>query len=46
MPFVTAVVGQADYLCSCDDRFLKKAKQIKNLPLKVVTLLELIAEVG
>ena len=34
----------ADYFCTCDDRFLKKAKRIVSLQTKAVTPLELIQE--
>lgn len=37
--------ARADYFCTCDDRFLKKAKRIKGLATKVVSPLELIAKV-
>ncbi len=36
--------AQADYLCTCDDRFLKKARNLPNLNLKVVSPLELAEE--
>lgn len=32
------------YFCTCDDRFLKKAKRIANLKIQAVTPLELIQE--
>jgi len=34
----------ADYFCTCDDRFLKKAKKISGLKAKVASPLELIEE--
>ena len=41
----SAEAGQADYLCTCDDRFLKRAKAIKQLGTKVVSSpIELIGE--
>ena len=40
----SAEAGQADYLCTCDDRFLKRAKAIKRLGTKVVSPIELIGE--
>lgn len=40
----SAEAGQADYLCTCDDRFLKRAKAVVALPTKAVSPLELIAE--
>lgn len=36
---------QADYFCTCDDRFLKKAKSSKGLKTKVVSPIELIEEI-
>lgn len=41
----SAVEAGADYSCTCDDRFLKRAKAVDTLQTKVVTPLELIAEV-
>lgn len=41
-----AVELEADYFCTCDDKFFRRAKAL-NLPkTKVVTLLELILELG
>jgi hypothetical protein len=37
-----AVEAQADYFCTCDDRFLRRAKQINTEQTKVVSPLELI----
>jgi predicted nucleic acid-binding protein len=37
--------AQADYFCTCDDRFLKRAKVIKSLKTKVVSPIELIEEI-
>ena len=37
--------AQADYFCTCDDRFLKKAKTIKGLQTKVVSPVEVIGEI-
>jgi predicted nucleic acid-binding protein len=42
---VSASWAKADYFCTCDDRLLKKSKKLKNLATKVVSPLELIAEV-
>jgi predicted nucleic acid-binding protein len=42
----SAVEGKADYFCTCDDRFLNRAKTVDTLPTKVVSPLELIAEVS
>jgi len=41
----SAEAGQADFLCTCDDRFLKRAKVLAAPPTKAVSPLELIAEV-
>ena len=41
----SAVEAKADYFCTCDDRFLNRAKTVDTLPTKVVSPLELIAEV-
>lgn len=41
----SAVEATADYFCTCDDRFLKRAKTADTLQPKVVFPLELIAEV-
>lgn len=41
-----AVEAGADYFCTCDDRFLKRARSLYTGPPKVVSPLELIAEVG
>jgi predicted nucleic acid-binding protein len=37
--------AEADYFCTCDDQFLKRAKAVKNLKTKVVTPIELIEEI-
>jgi predicted nucleic acid-binding protein len=42
----STVEAQADYFCTCDDRFLNRAKTVGTLPTKVVSPLELIAEVA
>ena len=42
----SAVEAQADYLCTCDDRFLKRARTAHTSQTKVVSPLELIAEVA
>ena len=36
--------GQADYLCPCDDKFLKKAKLLCAAPMKAVSPITLIEE--
>lgn len=41
----SAVVAKADYFCTCDDRFLKRAKAMDTRQTKVVSPLELIMEV-
>jgi predicted nucleic acid-binding protein len=41
----SAVIAKADYFCTCDDRFLKRAKAVDTGPTKVVSPLELITEV-
>jgi predicted nucleic acid-binding protein len=38
-----AEAAQVDYFCTCDDRFLRRAKRIPNLQLVLVSPLELIA---
>ena len=40
----SAEAAQADYFCTCDDRFLKKAKQLINNQTTAVSPLELIEE--
>ncbi len=40
----SAEAAQADYFCTCDDRFLKKARRIDSLTCKIVTPIELIQE--
>ncbi|MGH8057250.1 MAG: PIN domain-containing protein [Candidatus Entotheonellia bacterium] len=41
----SALEAQADSFCTCDDRFLTRAKALATLPTKVVSPLELIEEV-
>ena len=41
----SAEVAQADYLCTCDDRFLKKAQTLKGLRTRVVSPVEVIGEI-
>jgi predicted nucleic acid-binding protein len=41
-----AVEAGAEYLCTCDDGFLKRAKAVHSGPPKVVNPLELIREIG
>jgi len=40
----SAISAQADYLCTCDDRFLKKARTLNTSPTKIVLPLELVSE--
>jgi predicted nucleic acid-binding protein len=40
----SACEAKADFFCTCDDKLLKKAKKLKGLTIKVVSPLELIAE--
>ncbi len=44
--FSSAVEANADYFCTCDDRLLKRARTIHTGPPKVVSPLELVAELG
>lgn len=37
--------SSVDFLCTCDDKFLKKARQISNIKLRIVTPIQLIMEV-
>jgi predicted nucleic acid-binding protein len=39
-----AEAGQADYFCTCDDRLLRKARQISGLKIRAISPLELIEE--
>jgi predicted nucleic acid-binding protein len=41
----SAEQAQADYFCTCDDKFLKKAKSIHKLKTKIVSPIELIEEI-
>ena len=43
--FSSAEAAGADYFCTCDDRFLKKAKQLKDNQTIAVSPLELIEEI-
>ena len=36
---------KADYFCTCDDNFLKKAKKIEDLAIRVISLLEIVREI-
>ncbi len=37
--------SKADFFCTCDDKFLKKAKSIVNLKLKIVSPMQLMEEI-
>ena len=41
----SAESAQADYLCTCDDQFLRLAKGIKDIQVRVVSPIELIEEI-
>jgi predicted nucleic acid-binding protein len=41
----SAEISQVDYFCTCDDRFLKKAKAIHDLKIKAVSPIELAEEI-
>jgi predicted nucleic acid-binding protein len=41
----SAEEAKVDYFCTCDDKFLKKAKAFKDIKAKVVSPLELIQEI-
>ncbi len=41
----SAIAAGADYFCTCDDKFLKKAKQLKDNKTIAVSPLELIEEI-
>ncbi len=40
-----AETGNADYFCTCDDRLLRNAKQVKDLMVKIVNPVDLIQEI-
>ncbi|GIV18906.1 MAG: hypothetical protein KatS3mg023_0657 [Armatimonadota bacterium] len=40
-----AEAGDAEYFCTCDDRLLRKAKQVADLRVKVVSPLDLVREI-
>jgi predicted nucleic acid-binding protein len=42
----SAVSAQADYFCTCDDRFLRRAKEAETGLVKVVSPLELVTEIS
>jgi len=37
--------AQVDYLCTCDDQFLRRAKEVADIRVRVVSPLELIEEI-
>ena len=41
----TAVVSKIEYLCTCDDKFLKNARKLKNIGIKIILPTDLIKEV-
>jgi predicted nucleic acid-binding protein len=41
----SAEIGRADYFCTCDDKFLKKAKGIRGLKVRAISPVELIEEI-
>jgi predicted nucleic acid-binding protein len=41
----SAEQARADYFCTCDDKFLKKAKSLKDVKTKVVSPIQLIEEI-
>jgi len=41
-----SIEAKADYFCTCDDRFLRRAKEADSLQTKVVSPLELITELS
>jgi predicted nucleic acid-binding protein len=41
-----SVEAEADYFCTCDDRFLRRGKEVDTLQTKVVSPLELITELS
>ena len=42
----SAISAQADYFCTCDDQFLRRAKQAATHLTKVVSPLELVTEIS
>jgi predicted nucleic acid-binding protein len=41
----SAEEAKVDYFCTCDDKFLKRAKAVQTLKTKVVSPIELIEEI-
>ena len=46
LPLASAVAAQAAYLCTCDDRFLRRAQALDTHPTQVVSPLALVAEIA
>jgi predicted nucleic acid-binding protein len=44
LPLASAEAAQADFFCTCDDRFLNKAKGLPELNTKIVSPIELAEE--
>lgn len=42
----SAEAADVDYLCTCDDRFLKKARQMSDLSIKIISPVALIEELN
>ena len=42
----SAEAAGVDYLCTCDDRFLNKAKQMRDLSIKIISPVALIEELN
>ncbi len=42
----SAIIAKADYFCTCDDRLLRRAKNIDTIPTRVVYPKELIMELN
>ena len=42
----SAIEAKADYFCTCDDRFLKRAKLLDTIPTEVLSPLELALEIN
>jgi len=40
-----AEAGNADYFCTCDDRLLRNAKQVKGMAVKIINPVDLIQEI-
>jgi predicted nucleic acid-binding protein len=42
---VSAEKMNADFFCTCDDKFLKKAKEIRDLRIRAMSIFELLKEI-